>query len=63
VNGALESPLYTWLKAHDPESKKDIDWNFEKFLVDQKGQVIKRYSYNIEPSQIESDIIKLLQLN
>lgn len=61
VNGEHESPLYTYLKT----SKKgllsnNIKWNFTKFLVDRDGQVIKRFAPNINPSQIEEDIVKLL---
>ncbi|MEG0660504.1 MAG: glutathione peroxidase [Anaerorhabdus sp.] len=61
VNGEHESPLYTYLK----NSKKgllsnNIKWNFTKFLVDRDGQVIKRFAPNINPSQIEEDIVKLL---
>ena len=38
----------------------DIKWNFTKFLVDRKGNVIKRYDPTFNPDDIEEDIIKLL---
>ncbi len=33
-----------------------IKWNFTKFLVGRDGQVIQRYSPNIEPAALEDDI-------
>ena len=38
----------------------DIKWNFTKFLVDKKGNVIKRYAPTVKPVEIENDIEKLL---
>ncbi len=35
-------------------------WNFTKFLVDQKGQVIERYAPTTTPEAIAKDIEKLL---
>ena len=40
VNGANASPLYVWLKEKKPG---DIPWNFSKFLIDRKGNVVGRY--------------------
>jgi glutathione peroxidase len=31
------------------ESKKDVAWNFEKFLVDKHGKVIARYLSKVRP--------------
>ena len=41
VNGANASPLYVWLKEKKPG---DIPWNFTKFLIDRKGNVVGRYN-------------------
>ena len=38
----------------------DILWNFTKFLVDKKGNVIKRYDPTFDPKNIEEDIIKII---
>lgn len=38
----------------------DIKWNFEKFLVDRSGNVVKRFDPTFTPEQIESEVIKLL---
>ena len=40
--------------------KSDIKWNFEKFLVDKNGNVVKRFAPTVTPEQIESEIEKLL---
>jgi len=38
----------------------DIKWNFTKFLIDQKGNVIDRFAPTYEPGKIEKKIKKLL---
>ena len=38
------------------KKKEDIKWNFTKFLVDKKGNVIGRYSPTFNPEQMEKDI-------
>ncbi|KAI8890527.1 glutathione peroxidase [Backusella circina FSU 941] len=62
VNGEKEAPLYNFLKTSQPGilGLTRIKWNFEKFLVDTEGKVVKRYSSLVEPKSIEEDIEKLL---
>jgi glutathione peroxidase len=62
VNGADENPLFTELKNRAPGllGSKRIKWNFTKFLVNDKGDVIKRYAPTMKPEDIEKDIVKLL---
>ncbi len=62
VNGKNTHPLYQYLKEKEPGflGSKIIKWNFTKFLVNQKGEVIKRYAPSTEPSEIEKDILELL---
>lgn len=38
----------------------DIQWNFEKFLVDRQGNVIKRFAPVVKPEQIASEIEAVL---
>ncbi len=62
VNGATAHPLYQYLTA---EAKgilgtRRIKWNFTKFLINQKGEVIKRYAPIIKPEKIAKDIQRLL---
>lgn len=61
VNGKNEDPLYTYLKKQASGTITDsIKWNFTKFLVDKDGTVLKRYGSIDKPSEIEPDIVKLL---
>ncbi|MBX9458194.1 MAG: glutathione peroxidase [Rhizobium sp.] len=45
-----------------PENPGDVLWNFEKFLVSRKGEVIGRYSPNMKPDDaaLAGDIDKAL---
>ena len=38
----------------------DIAWNFTKFLVDRKGNVVKRYNPTFNPKDIEPDLKELM---
>ena len=61
VNGENEEPLYTYLKSQKGGIfGKNIKWNFTKFLVDQNGNIIKRYGSTVTPEKIEKDIKNLL---
>ena len=61
VNGPNTDPLYGYLK-HEKKGMltEDIKWNFTKFLIDSKGEVVKRYAPAASPENIEEDIQKLL---
>ena len=50
VNGEDRHPIYEWLTSVFPG---DIEWNFEKFLIDRDGQVIKRYPPQTAPEDPE----------
>ena len=62
VNGSGAAPLYQYLKTAKPGllGSEAIKWNFTKFLVDRKGNVVERYAPNVEPQAIAGDIEKLL---
>merc|ERR1712029_1054358 len=76
VNGKNENPIYTFLKIrcpsvrkefqapyklyYDPYHQDDIRRNFEKFLLDHRGQPIRRYDESLDPSEIVPDIDVLL---
>jgi len=53
VNGENKHAIYAWLQEAFPG---DIEWNFEKFLINRDGEVIKRY-----PPQTTLDDAVLLQ--
>lgn len=59
VNGDKAEPLYTWLKSKASE-KNDIKWNFTKFLVNRKGEVIGRFGSGTSPEELASPIEKAL---
>lgn len=62
VNGDNAHPLYQHLKNEAPGilGSKSIKWNFTKFLVNNQGKVIKRYSPTTKPADIASDIEAIL---
>jgi glutathione peroxidase len=62
VNGAASHPLFTHLKKQAPGvlGSKRIKWNFTKFLVNQQGEVVKRYAPSAKPEAIAADIEALL---
>jgi glutathione peroxidase len=49
VKGGEAQPLFQWLtKAGGP-----VKWNFEKFLVDAQGKLIKRFRSGVTPNSDE----------
>ncbi len=52
VKGQGIDPLYRYLtsKETDPEFAGDIAWNFAKFLVNRKGEVIARFAPSETPT-------------
>jgi|TARA_B100001250_G_scaffold413799_1_gene449166 glutathione peroxidase len=58
VNGADAHPLYKKLKKESGGSDK-IRWNFEKFLLDGNGKVIKRFSPSVKPDS--NDVIAAIE--
>jgi glutathione peroxidase len=44
-----------------PVRRSDITWNFEKFLIDQDGNPVKRYSPKFENADLAADIDALLK--
>lgn len=55
VNGPGRHPLYAALTASTagPAGAGDITWNFEKFVVDGKGEVVARFSPPTKPDAPE----------
>jgi glutathione peroxidase len=58
----VNSTLYKHLQNKAPEllEGSTIKWNFTKFLIDQEGIVVKRFSPITTPEEIEKDIEALL---
>ncbi len=61
VNGENEDPLFTYLKSQKGGLMgSKIKWNFTKFLVDRKGNVVGRFGSTKTPKDIDKEIEKLL---
>lgn len=62
VNGGNAHPLYKYLTSSAPGvlGSEAIKWNFTKFLIDRKGNVLKRYAPNVPPADLTADIEKQL---
>lgn len=59
VKGKNIDPIFKWLNAQDNQSfKGDIMWNFEKYLIDESGKLIKRYRSMTKP--VSDKIISLI---
>ena len=59
VNGDARHPIYAWLITAFPG---DVEWNFEKFLVNRDGEVVRRYPPATAPDDkgLLQDIADLL---
>jgi glutathione peroxidase len=62
VNGADAHPLYKYLTSTKKGllGSEAIKWNFTKFLVDKKGNVVERYAPTTKPEELEKDVEKAL---
>jgi glutathione peroxidase len=65
VKGEDIHPLYRYLtsKETDPKFAGDIRWNFDKFLVSPKGEVVGRFAPKVDPlgKEVTEAIDKSLQ--
>jgi len=52
VKGKDLNPLYDYLVHHSPVPG-EISWNFNKFLVDRRGNVVARFNSKITPDSVE----------
>ncbi len=60
--GDGQSELYNYLtsKESNPGFDGEIEWNFQKFLVNSEGTVIKRFSPKTSPDEIDTELSKIL---
>ncbi|EOR92701.1 Glutathione peroxidase [Arcticibacter svalbardensis MN12-7] len=50
VKGDDQTALFKYLTtAENPDFEGDINWNFEKFLIDENGKLIHRFRSKTEP--------------
>ena len=61
VKGAGQCDLYKYLTSKETNGKfgGPISWNFEKFLVNRKGEVVARFAPNVKPDSAE--VIKAIE--
>ena len=57
VNGPGAHPLFAWLRTVLGDA---IEWNFTKFLLNRRGEVVQRYAPAVEPAELEADVRALL---
>jgi len=62
VNGPHAHPLYRFLKKEKTGifGTGRIKWNFTKFLIDRRGDVVYRYAPSTEPKALATAIEQLL---
>ena len=62
VNGDGACELYRLLKAAQPGEgdSPEITWNFEKFLVDREGNVVRRFPPMTTPEDIAAVVPEYL---
>jgi len=62
VNGPAAHPLYELLKSSRPGllGTEAIKWNFTKFLVNGRGEVVARYAPSDTPEKIEQAVTDAL---
>jgi glutathione peroxidase len=60
VNGDRAHPLYRHMRSEQPGKANAIKWNFTKFLVDGRGEVVRRFESSDTPEAIEAHVAPLL---
>ncbi|KAJ9061228.1 Glutathione peroxidase 2 [Entomophthora muscae] len=62
LNGNKAHPIYKYLTKVKPGmlGTNSVKWNFEKFLIDRKGNVVERYSSIVTPEKLRPDVEGLL---
>ena len=61
VNGENAHPIFKYLKSQTSGLLgRSIKWNFTKFLISRKGNIIERFSPMTTPASLEAKIQSLL---
>lgn len=63
VNGSDAHPLWQWLRSEKRGFSllgNNIKWNFTKFLINRRGDVVDRFAPTTKPSKLVKDIENLL---
>ena len=61
IKGPFQAPLYKFLTEKETNSKYPgiIRWNFEKFLIGKKGEILGRFAPEVTPD--EPEIIQAIE--
>lgn len=64
VKGQDKHPLYHYLTEQSP-FPGEVEWNFQKYLVDRAGNVIARYHHRTKPlsDEVVRDVERTLAMN
>lgn len=61
VKGDNQHPIYQWLTKKSMNGKDDytVSWNFNKFLIDENGQLLEYFPSKVKP--MDEEIVKYLR--
>ena len=61
VKGNDMAPIYQWLtqKKYNHNSNSSVKWNFQKYLIDEKGNLIQMFSPGVDP--LDAAIIQAIE--
>lgn len=61
VKGKNQAPIYQWLTNKNLNGKESssVTWNFQKYIVDENGELIKHFSPKTDPE--DPEIIKVIE--
>ncbi|MBV6458048.1 MAG: hypothetical protein HONBIEJF_01170 [Fimbriimonadaceae bacterium] len=50
VLGEKKAPLFAWLQKRSDRPDEEIEWNFGKFLINRRGEVVARFTPKTPPT-------------
>lgn len=61
VKGNNQAPIYQWLTNKNLNGKESsaVTWNFQKYILDEQGQIIKHFSPKTDPE--DPEIIRIIE--
>ena len=61
VKGKEKHPIYKWLTSKELNGVSDnsVSWNFNKFLINEKGELIGHFPSSVKP--FDEKIVKHLE--
>ncbi|PHN03984.1 glutathione peroxidase [Flavilitoribacter nigricans] len=61
INSSEPHPIYQWLtqKARNGKLDATVNWNFNKFLLDEKGQLLAHFPASVSP--VDPAVTDLIQ--